>query len=85
VEIFEALTGAHGKVSHVPAMMRAMSVLIKPINPAMARLIKAAIVMDTRDMTFDPSDTQRRYPSISPTLLADVVAREYDQPSSAFS
>jgi uncharacterized protein YbjT (DUF2867 family) len=80
VETFETLTGASGKVSHVPLpMMRAMAVLMKPFNPTMARLMKSAVVMDTRDMTLDASARQRRYPSIPATSLADVVLREYVQ------
>jgi hypothetical protein len=80
VETFEMLTGASGKVSHVPLpMMRAMAVLMKPFNPTMARLMKSAVVMDTRDMTLDASARQRRYPSIPATSLADVVLREYVQ------
>jgi uncharacterized protein YbjT (DUF2867 family) len=83
VETFEELTGARGKVSHIPLpMMRVMSVLMKPLNPTMAGLIEASVVMDTRDMTFDPSETRRRYPSIPVTRLADVVGRSYPQWSS---
>ncbi len=84
VETFQALTGARGKVSHIPLpMMRVMSVLMNPINPAMAGLIKAAVVMDTRDMSFDSAKIQGSYPSISATPLADVVAREYALRSAA--
>ncbi|HEY8845967.1 MAG TPA: hypothetical protein VIM24_04850, partial [Candidatus Limnocylindrales bacterium] len=81
VETFEELTGARGKVSHIPLpMMRVMSVLLKPLNPTMAGLIEASVVMDTRDMTFDPSEMRRRYPSIPATRLADVVGKDYAQP-----
>jgi uncharacterized protein YbjT (DUF2867 family) len=80
VETFETLTGANGKVSHVPLpMMRAMSVLMNPFNPTMARMMRTAVVMDTRDMTLDASARQRSYPSIPATSLADVVLREYAQ------
>jgi uncharacterized protein YbjT (DUF2867 family) len=80
VETFEMLTGANGKVSHVPLpMMRAMSVLMNPFNPTMARMMKTAVVMDTRDMTLDASARQQRYPSIPATSLADVVLRDYAQ------
>jgi uncharacterized protein YbjT (DUF2867 family) len=83
VETFQTVTGAHGKVSNVPLpMMRLMSVLMKRLNPAMAGLIEAAVVMDTRDMTFDPSGTHKRYPSISMTSLADVVRKDYAHRSS---
>lgn len=77
VETFETVTGAHGKVSHVPLpMMRVMSALMTPFNPSMAGIMKAAVVMDTRDMTFDrsPAQSGNRLPV---TSLADVVAREY--------
>ena len=84
VETFQTVTGTRGKVSHIPLpMMRVMSALMKPINPTMARLIASAVVMDTRDMTFDPSETRRRYPSISLTTLAEVVRNDYAHRSSA--
>jgi hypothetical protein len=56
-----------------------MSVLMNPFNATMARMMKAAVVMDTRDMTLDASARQQRYPSIPATSLADVVLREYAQ------
>ena len=78
VETIRTVTGARGKVSHVPVpMMRVMSAVMKPFNPAMAAIIQAAVVMDTREMTFDPSETRRRYPSIPMTRLADVVRHRY--------
>ena len=84
VETFRAVTGARGKVSHIPLpMMRVMSAVMKPLNPTMARLIEAAVVMDTRDMTFDPSETRRRFPSIPMTSLADVVRTDYADRSAA--
>ena len=33
--------------------------------------------MDTYDVSFDPSDTNRRYPSIPLTRLAEVARRDY--------
>jgi uncharacterized protein YbjT (DUF2867 family) len=78
VQTFQTVTGTTGKVSHIPLpIMRVMAVVMKPINPAMAGLIQAGLVMDTRDMTFDPSETRKRYPSIPATSLADVVRRDY--------
>ena len=78
VETFQAVTGARGKVSHVPLpMLRAMSSLMKPFNPTMAGLAKASVVMDTRDMTLDASETRARYPSVAMTRLADVVRKDY--------
>jgi hypothetical protein len=47
------------------------------LRPTIARMIQAGVVMDTRDMTFDPTATTRRYPAISLTSLADVVRRTH--------
>ncbi len=75
---FERATGKVGTVSRVPLpMMRLMAVLLRPVKPTMARLIQAGVVMDTRDMSFDPAATMRRYPSVVPTSLAEVVRRDY--------
>jgi uncharacterized protein YbjT (DUF2867 family) len=84
VETFQAVTGARGKVSHVPLpMLRVMSSLMKPLNPTMAGLARASVVMDTRDMTLDASETRARYPSVALTYLADVVRKDYADRSSA--
>lgn len=59
---FETETEKVGKRSHVPLpMMRRMAVLMHRVNPTPARRIQAGLVMDTHDMSFDPSDTNRRY------------------------
>jgi len=80
-QTFEAVTGKKGKASHVPlAMMRLMSVIMRPVNPTLARQIHAGVVMDTYDFSFDPSETIRRYPSIPLTSLAEVVRRDYVVP-----
>ncbi len=78
VETFQAVTGKAGKISQVPLpLMRALAVLLRPVNATIARQIQAGVVMDTCDMTFDPAETTRRYPVIVPTPLANVVARDY--------
>ncbi|HEX6710256.1 MAG TPA: SDR family oxidoreductase [Rubrobacter sp.] len=77
-QTFETVAGKPGKKSHVPLpMMRLMAVLMRPVNPTLARQIQASVVMDTQDMSFDPSETSRRYPSIPLTSLAEVVRRDY--------
>jgi uncharacterized protein YbjT (DUF2867 family) len=76
----ERVIGRPGRVDHVPLpMLRLMSVLLRPFRPALAGLIGAAVVMDTRDMSFDPSASVRRFPSIVPTVL-ERVARELYAP-----
>jgi uncharacterized protein YbjT (DUF2867 family) len=78
VETIQTVTGKTGEVNAVPLpMMRVLSVLMRPVNPTLARQIQAGVVMDTRDMTFDPADLVRRYPSIPLTSLAEVVRRDY--------
>jgi uncharacterized protein YbjT (DUF2867 family) len=77
-QTFETVTGKAAKKSHVPLpIMRLMSMLMRPVKPTLARQIQAGIVMDAHDMSFDPSETVRRYPSISLTSLAEVVRRDY--------
>ena len=82
-QTFETVVGTDGKVNHVPLpAMRLMAVLMRPVNPTLARQIHAGVVMDTHDFSFDPSETERRYPSIPLTSLAEVVRRDYVAPSS---
>lgn len=78
VQTFQTETGKGGAVSAVPLpMMRVMSVLMRPINPMLARQIAAGVVMDTHDLSFDARDIERRYPSIPLTSLSQVVRRDY--------
>jgi uncharacterized protein YbjT (DUF2867 family) len=78
VEIFEAVTGKSGTKKHLPLpVMRAVSVLMRPINPILARHARAGVIMNTRVMSLDTSETVRRYPSIAPTRFEDFMRREY--------
>lgn len=55
VERYRQDPGRGGTVKHVPrAAMRVASVALRAVNPAMAELIHAALVMDTSDMTAEP-------------------------------
>lgn len=72
------VTKIQGAVRSVPLpMMRVMATLMRPVNATLARQIRAGVVMDTHDMSFDPSDMRRRYPSMPYTCLADVVQRDF--------
>jgi NADH dehydrogenase len=74
VERFTAITGAEGKVSHVPLpMMRVMSRAMKPFNPALARVVATAVVMDTQDMSFDPSASLDGSQVTGGTTLREVI------------
>ena len=78
VEIVEEVTGKSGSKKHLPLpVMRAMSVLARPVNPVLARHAGAGVIMNTQDNPVDRSETTRRYPSIVPTRFEDVVRREY--------
>ncbi len=78
VEAFSVVTGVHGPVKHIPLpMMKVMSVVARPFNPTFARLVQASVVMDTTDMTFDPSGLRRQFPDLTLTSAADVARRDY--------
>jgi len=62
--------GWRGSLRHVPqAGLRTMGVLVRPVNPTMARLGRAALVMDTCDLTFDPEASNREYPWLTCTPI----------------
>lgn len=80
VHRFAELTGAWDREQHIPLpMLRAMSAVMRPFRGALARQAKAAVVMDTTDMTFDGSKTAQSYPTIQPTGLDEVVRRDYQK------
>lgn len=75
---FKSVTGKAGKTVHVPLpMMRMMSVLMKAVNPTLARQIASGVIMDTRRMSFDATESRCLYPSVPVTNLAEVVRRDY--------
>jgi len=78
VQTFETVTGKHGTVNAVPLpVMRLMAQVMRPVNPVLARQSQAGVVMDTLKMSFDTTETSRRYPSIALTSLADAIQRDY--------
>jgi uncharacterized protein YbjT (DUF2867 family) len=83
VEIFQSVSGKRGKVNHVPlAMMRIMSVVMRPIKPALARQIQAGVVMDTDDVVaWDSSANRKLYPWLPQTPLLEVLKRTQKVPA----
>jgi uncharacterized protein YbjT (DUF2867 family) len=76
VEITETVCGRSGRVSHTPrAVMRLLSVALRPINRMRAGQIQAALIMDTRDMTVDGQAARAAYPSIPMTTASTVAER----------
>ena len=56
-------TGRRGTVRHIPLpALHAMASTVAAIKPALARQARAALAMDTLDMTFDPTPTRRAFP-----------------------
>jgi uncharacterized protein YbjT (DUF2867 family) len=77
VDVVRRATGTTGPVSHVPrAMLRVLSVALRPVKPVLAGQIAAALVMDTRDMTADTGERTGRFASIPATPLGEVAARQ---------
>jgi NADH dehydrogenase len=78
VDVFRKETGSSGKVGHIPpTAMRLMALVMRVVNPGMARQIQMGVIMDTRPQAFDALETRRRYPTIPLTRLTEVVKRDY--------
>ena len=74
-EIFERVSGHQAKKRHVPLpMMRVMSVLTQPLNPALSRLIRLGIFMDTANLRYDMTETARAF-GIQLTTMEEVARR----------
>jgi uncharacterized protein YbjT (DUF2867 family) len=56
-------------------VLRAMSVLARPIHPALARQAQAAVVMNTTDMTHDAAPVRDSFPEIEWTSMAMLSQR----------
>jgi hypothetical protein len=74
-EIFERASGRQAKKRHISLpMMRVMSILMRPLNPAMSRLIRNGIYMDTANLRSDTADTARAF-GIQLTSLEEIAGR----------
>ena len=74
-EIFERASGRQAKKRHIPLpMMRVMSILLQSLNPAMSRLIRNGIFMDTANLRSDTADTARAF-GIQLTSLEEIADR----------
>jgi uncharacterized protein YbjT (DUF2867 family) len=68
-----ALLGAT-KVRRIPrGALRLLATVAAPIAPAMGRQGSAALVMDTADMTADPTALHARFPNMTWHRAAEVV------------
>jgi NADH dehydrogenase len=74
VALFSRLSGRPPRIRHVPrAMLRTFSILLRPVAPVPARLMSAALWMDTEDQRIDPAPAVARFGRL--TALEDF-ARE---------
>jgi uncharacterized protein YbjT (DUF2867 family) len=72
-----AAGGRPGRTRHLPLpMLRAMSVLARPVSPVFARQAQAAVVMNVTDMTADLSAIRDRLPTVPATPLEVVLGRQ---------
>jgi NADH dehydrogenase len=67
-------TGCRGTIRHIPRpALQALAWLAAGIKPALARQARAALAMDTLDMTFDPAPTRRAFPGLPETDLRSAL------------
>jgi uncharacterized protein YbjT (DUF2867 family) len=70
-------SGKPGRTRHIPLpMLRAMSVLARPVSPVFARQAQAAVLMNTTDMTANLAAIGSRLPAIPATTLDEVTRRQ---------
>lgn len=70
---YAQLAGRPVSITHVPlAVLRVMSPLLNPFHQGLSQIMAFSVLMDTADMTFDPSTTLRQYP-VPLTRLEDWI------------
>ena len=78
-ELAAGLQRASGRTApprHVPrTILRLLAAVLGPIQPNRARQMRAAIAMDTMDLTFAPGDPDRGFSKLPTASLADILAR----------
>ena len=72
--IVQESTGRHGTVRHIPRpALQMMAWTTAAIKPALARQARAALAMDTLDMTFDSTSTRRAFPGLPNTDMPSAI------------
>jgi uncharacterized protein YbjT (DUF2867 family) len=72
----QADTGRGGTPRHLPTpILHVMANTIGRVNPTIGRQARAALVMDSTDLTFDTTDLHRTFPDLACTPLAQVLAQ----------
>ncbi len=84
-ETFERVSGRQAKKRHIPLpMMRAMSILMQPINPALSRQIRLGVFMDTANLCYDITEMSRTF-GVQLTTMEDIARRVVTSAGSASS
>ena len=72
--LLQGTTGRHAPVRHIPRpALQGMAWTTAAIKPALARQARAALAMDTLDMTFDPTPTRRAFPGLPDTDMPSAI------------
>ncbi len=62
------------EVGHIPRVaLRAVSLAMRPIRPAQARVATSALLMDQIDLTFDPGPARAAQPWLPTTKVTDAL------------
>lgn len=76
-EMVGRVSGRPVTMRHIPLpMMRVMAVAARPFNEGFARQVASGVLLNTTDMTFDPSATLKRFP-VALTRMEDAARRMY--------
>ena len=75
VALLAAQLGLPDSPRHIPrTVLRVMSTLLRRIRPSIAAQAKAAVIMDTHDMTFDDEPLRLVFPDLPDTSVQQVIA-----------
>ncbi len=67
-------TASRGTVRHIPRpALHAMACLTMGTRPALARQARAALAMDTLDMTFNPAPARQAFPDLPETGIRSAL------------
>jgi len=74
--IVQDVAGRRAAVRHIPRpVLRAMSLVARPLNPQLARQSRGAVVVDTIDMSFDPGPVRREFPDLPETSVREALKK----------
>jgi len=72
--IVQDVAGRRATVRHIRRpVLRAMSLVARPLNPQLARQSRGAVVLDTIDMNFDPGPVRREFPDLPETSVREAL------------